>query len=121
MRSHSIVLAVSLLAFPLSLLGLPDSGASAAGAPPPDQKVSNTINGHVLLPAPVPNGLEDGVSPVDRVAEPGTHSFDAGPINGTPFSDTPSGTLSDGGTQIDRGDRTFTPADAPDATPNLGR
>lgn len=121
MRSHTIVLAVSLLAAPLSLVGLPDSGASAAGAPPPDQTVSNTINGRALLPAPVPDGPESGVSPVDRVAQPGTHSLDAGPINGTPFSDTPSGTLSDGGTQIDRGDRTFTPADSPGATPNLGR
>ncbi len=121
MRPHSIILAVSLLAAPLSLLGLPDSGANAAGAPPADQRVSNTVNGRALLPAPVPSGLEDGVSPVDRAAEPGTHSFDAGPINGTPFSDTPTGTLSDGGTQIDRGDRTFTPADSPGATPNLGR
>ncbi len=119
MRSHTIVLAVSLLAAPLSLVGLPES--SAAGAPPPDQAVSNTINGRALLPAPVPDGLEGGVSPVDRVAQPGSHSLDAGPINGTPFSDTPTGTLSDGGTQIDRGDRTFTPADSPGATPNLGR
>ena len=121
MRSHTIVLAVSLLAAPLSLIGLPESGASAAGAPPADQKLSNTINGHALLPAPMPDGSESGLSPVDRVAQPGSHSLDAGPINGTPFSDTPSGTLSDGGTQIDRGDRTYTPADSPDATPNLGR
>ncbi len=121
MRSHTIVLAAGLLAAPLSLFGLPDSGANAAAPQPADQHVSNTINGRPLLPAPMPNGLEPGISPVDRVAQPGTHSFNAGPINGTPFSDTPTGTLSDGGAQIDSGDRAFTPADAPDATPNLGR
>ena len=119
MRSHTIILAVGLLAAPLSLGGLSES--DAAGAPPADQGVSNTINGRALLPAPVPSELEAGVSPVDRMAQPGSHSLNAGPINGTPFSDTPTGTLSDGGTQIDRGDRTFTPADSPGATPNLGR
>ena len=120
MHSRTIVLAVGLLAAPLSMLAVPDRSMGAAittvAVPLP-----NTVGGRVLEPAPVPTVDAAGVSPADRVAGAGTRSTGAGPLNSTPFSATPSGTLSDGGDQASQRDRTFAPADGAGATPNLGR
>ena len=122
MRSSTIVLAVGLLTSPLALLASPDSTASAAGislvADPPLS--SETVNGHPLLPAPTVTP-DDGVAPVDRVAGSGSRTLDAGPVNSTPFSNTPSGTLSSGGTQISNADRVESPSGGAGVTPNLGR
>ena len=122
MRSNTIVLAVGLLATPLSLLA-----ASSPGAPAPANiwtaaavPFESSINGHARHPAPRPPVGPPGVAPVDRVAGPGSRTLDAGPVNSTPFSDTPTGTLSGGGTQESVRDRTVAPAGS-SVTPNLGK
>ena len=51
---------------------------------------------------------------------PGGLALDAGPANGTPFSDTPSGTLSGGATQA-ADDAVRNPAGTNGGTPNLSR
>jgi hypothetical protein len=123
MRPTMIVLAVGLLSAPLSLLGAPESPAAATDfLNVADTAVTQTeVNGHLLVPAPMPTVGPPTVSRVDRLAGPGTHSMDAGPINGTPFSDTPSGTLSNGGSQVSQGDRSLSPSDGSGVTPNLGK
>ena len=123
MRSSTIVLAVGLLAAPLALLASPDNTAAAAGFPTlvADNQVSNTVNGRPLVDAPISNLPLPGVAPVDRVAGAGDHATFSGPINSTPFSSQPTGTLSDGGTQIAKADRANSPADAAGVTPNLGK
>ena len=122
MRSNTIVLAVGLLAAPLSLLAAPGSATPQAGnillAAAP---LEGSVNGHPLEPAPTPTVGPPGVSPVDRVAGPGSHTLDAGPTNSTPFSDTPTGSLSEGGTEGSQRDRTLSPSDSSGVTPNLGR
>ena len=122
MRSNIIVLAVGLLAAPLSLLAAPDSTTPPSGnvllAAAP---LEGSVNGHPLEPAPIPTVGPAGVSPVDRVAGPGSHTLDAGPTNSTPFSDTPTGSLSEGGTEGSQRDRTLSPSDTTGMTPNLGK
>ena len=122
MHSRTIVLAVGLLAAPLSLLVAPQAASTGASnmlliaASPED-----TVNGHVLTPAPISGLPTPGVPAEDRVAQPG-HTLDAGPINSTPFSDSPTGTLSEGGDQASQRDRTLAPADSDSgAVPNLGK
>ena len=122
MHSRTIVLAIGLLAAPLSLLaapGVPSSGASGFWLTA--ATTEDTVNGHQLSPAPVPDALPPGVAPVDRVAEPGSHTLSAGPTNSTPFSDTPTGTLSGGGDQASQRDRSLAATDGTGVTPNLGR
>ena len=122
MHSRSIVLAIGLLAAPLSLLIAPDSASSGQGNMwLTAATTEDTVNGRQLLPAPVPDALPPGVAATDRVAEPGSHTLSAGPTNSTPFSDTPTGTLSEGGDQGSQRDRSLAPADASGVTPNLGR
>ena len=82
---------------------------------------TKSINGRPLVDAPLSSLGPAGLPPVDRAAQPGTASQDAGPVNGTPFSATPSGTLSEGGSQTDQHDRSLAPADAGGVVPNLGR
>ena len=63
-----------------------------------------------------------GVAPVDRVAGPGSRTLGAGPVNSTPFSATPTGTLSGGsGGEASQADRTLAPGATVGTTPNLGR
>ena len=121
MHSRTIVLAVGLLAAPLSMLAAPDPSAGAGPIWAAAAPLQDTVNGRALEPAPVPALDPVGLPPVDRVAGPGTQSLSAGPVNSTPFSATPSGTLSDGGDQASQRDRTFAPADSSGTTPNLGR
>ncbi len=123
MRSSTIVLAVGLLAAPLALLASPDSTAVAAGFPQliAQNDVSNTVNGRPLVDAPVPSIPPAGLPPVDRVAGEGGRALAAGPTNSTPFSNTPSGMLSDGGTQVANADRVYAPANDSGVTPNLSK
>ena len=122
MRSSTIVLAVGLLTSPLALLVSPGNGADAAGfVQLVAGQTDNTVNGHVLTDAPVPNVEPPGLAPVDRVAGEGSRTLDAGPTNSTPFSSTPTGTLSSGGTQASNADRVNAPADGSGVTPNLGK
>ena len=87
-----------------------------------DQAPTETaVNGRPLTDAPLSSLGPEGRPPVDRAARPGTASSDAGPVNGTPFSATPSGTLSEGGSQTDQHDRSLAPANADGVVPNLGR
>ena len=65
----------------------------------------------------MPSIPEPGLSPADRVAGEGSRTLDAGPTNSTPFSSTPSGTLSSGGTQASNSDRVNAPADGSGVTP----
>jgi hypothetical protein len=118
MRSSTIVLAVVLLSSPLALLASPDSTASAAGFPIAADAQGNDT---VLKDAPVPSVGPAGVAPVDRVAGAGGRTLDAGPANSTPFSSTPTGTLSSGGTQTSNSDRIGSPAGGDGVTPNLGK
>jgi hypothetical protein len=121
MRSNTIVLLAGLLAAPLALLAAPDSTPPLANVLLADQPLESSINGHPLAPAPVPSVGPAGISPVDRVAGPGSHALDAGPTNSTPFSATPSGTLSEGGAAGSQRDRTEAPSDTTGVTPNLGK
>lgn len=122
MRSSTLVLAIGLLASPLALLASPDNTAVAAGFPTlAAAQGSETINGHVLTDAPVPSVGPAGVAPVDRVGGEGSRTLDAGPTNSTPFSSTPTGSLSSGGTQVSNADRVNSPADGAGVTPNLGK
>jgi hypothetical protein len=105
MRADILVFVIGLLTVPL-----------VANAQTP-----NTYNGRKLEDAPVPAIMPPGVSPADSVSRPGSGTIDAGPLNATPFSDTPSGVLSDGGTQTSKSDRTLSPADTSGVTPNLSR
>ena len=121
MRSSTIVLAVGLFATPLAMLASPDNTASAAAPSFPLATSTDTVNGHVLTDAPVPNSPPAGLPAVDRVAGEGSRTLDAGPTNSTPFSGSPSGTLSSGGTQVSSADRVNAPADDSGVVPNLGR
>lgn len=123
MYSSTIVLAVALLAAPLALLTSPDNMTATDGFAQlvADNTVSNTVNGRPLVDAPVPGGIPAGVAPVDRAAGEGSRTLDAGPVNSTPFSSTPSGTLSDGGTQTSKSDRVDAPSGGSGVTPNLGK
>ncbi len=122
MRSSTLVLAVGLFTSPMAFLVTPDTGAGATGFPTlAAAQTDETVNGHVLTDAPVPNIAPPGLPPVDRVAGEGSRTLDAGPTNSTPFSSTPSGTLSSGGTQVSNADRVNAPADGTGVTPNLGR
>lgn len=122
MHSSTIVVAVALLAAPLSLIALPDNSAAATGFMRVAGPVTDTsVNGHVLTDAPVPRVGPEGVAPVDRVAGAGGRALGAGPTNSTPFSSTPSGTLSSGGAQTGNSDRVNAPTDASGVTPNLGK
>ena len=121
MRSSTIVLAVSLLAAPLSLLAAPQPASPQGNMLLAAAPLEGSVNGHALEPAPLPTVGPAGVSPVDRVAGPGSHTLDAGPTNSTPFSDTPTGSLSEGGTEGSQRDRTLSPSDASGVTPNLGK
>ena len=123
MRSSTIVFAVGLLAVPLSLMADPQglstgsSGFFLTAATPQE----GSVNGHPLEPAPVPSIQTPGLSPADRVAAPGSRTLDAGPVNSTPFSATPTGTLSEGGAEASQRDRTLAPSDGGGVTPNLGK
>ncbi len=121
MHSRTIVLIIGVLAAPLSLQVAPQTSASGTGNLWLTAGTEDSVNGHVLTPAPVSNLDPDGVSAVDRAAQPGSHTLDAGPTNSTPFSSTPSGTLSEGGDQGSQRDRSLSPADQSGVTPNLGR
>ena len=75
MHSRSIVLAVGLLAAPLSMLTAPTASLSqstggnaflTAAAP-----LQDSVNGRALEAAPVPSIAPAGLSPADRVAGPG--------------------------------------------------
>jgi hypothetical protein len=121
MRSNIIVLVVGLLAAPLSLLATPGPTPEPTNVLLAADTLEGSVNGHALEPAPLPTVGPAGVSPVDRVAGPGSHALDAGPTNSTPFSATPSGTLSEGGSQVSQRDRTEAPSDATGVTPNLGK
>ena len=121
MRSNTIVLAIGLLAAPLSLLAAPDPAPTPANLLLAAAPLEGSVNGHALEPAPLPTVGPAGISPVDRVAGPGSHALDAGPTNSTPFSATPSGTLSEGGSQGSQRDRTEAPSDTTGVTPNLGK
>ena len=87
MHSRTIILAIGLLAAPLSLLAAPETAPTGAGgfwlAAAAGEE---TVNGRVLTEAPVPNIGPGGVAPVDRVAGAGSRTLDAGPANSTPFS-----------------------------------
>ncbi len=121
MRSSTIVLAVGLLAAPLALLTSPDNTAAAEGFPQllADNDVSNTVNGRPLADAPTPSVEPAGVAPSERVA--GARTVEAGPVNSTPFSNTPSGTVSGGGDQIANADRVDAPSNDPVVTPDLSK
>ncbi len=118
MHSRAIVVAIGLLAAPLSFLDTPKAATPVWLAADP---VESSVNGHRLESAPVPTVGPPGISPVDRVAGAGSRTLDAGPVNSTPFSATPSGTLSSGGDQESVRDRVQSPADTSGVTPNLGR
>lgn len=122
MHSRTIVLAVALFAIPLSILAAPDQPQPPA--PVVQQTAAGeqtTINGHVLTDAPVSTLLPEHLPPVDRAAQPGARALAAGPVNATPFSDAPTGTLSGGGVAGSQGGRTLASPDADGVTPNLGR
>ena len=122
MHSRTIVLAVGLLAAPLSLMLSPEGSSlrpsrvwiAAASA-------EESVNGHVLTAAPVPGDSGGGRSPADRVAGAGSRTMDAGPTNSTPFSSTPTGATSGGGDQVSQRDRSLTPFSQSGVIPNLGR
>ena len=122
MHSSNLTFVIALLASPLALLPL--ASHSAAGQPllAADQTVgSSTLGGRPLVDAPLSTLGPARLPPVDRAAQPGTHSDSAGPVNGTPFSATPSGTLSEGGTQPDQHDRSFAASNDTGVVPNLGK
>ena len=122
MHSSILVLAVGLLATPLALRVSSNGDAAAAGFPMlAAVQADETVNGRVLTDAPVPSIPPAGLAPVDRVAGAGSRTLDAGPVNSTPFSSTPSGTLSSGGTQASSADRVNAPSDGEGVTPNLGK
>ena len=121
MHSRLIALAVGLLAVPLALAATPGTASSQASLFPVAALPEDSVNGHLLTPAPMPSELPPGVPAVDRVAAPGRHTLSAGATNSTPFSDTPTGTLSEGGAQGSQRDRTMSPADTSGETPNLGK
>ena len=114
-----IALALLLLTGPLSVGDVgsrfPAALVQVARAQP------NSVNGRRLEDAPISRLPPDGVSPSDRVAGPGGLTLDAGPSNGTPFSSTPSGTLSGGGTPEADSDTVRESPDSGRATPNLSR
>ena len=121
MRSNIIVLAVALLATPLSLLAAASSPSATPEIWQAATPLESTVDGHALEPAPIPTVGPAGISPVDRVAGAGSRTLDAGPTNSTPFSATPPGTGSDGGDQGSVRDRTLAPSDTSGVTPNLGK
>ena len=124
MRSSTIVLTVGLLASPLALMTAPGNPmGSASLITAANAQTSDTINGRVLTPAPVPSIQPPGVAPVDRFGGPASQTTNAaGPANSTPFSSTPSGTFTGGnGTETAQSDRILTPAEGQDTTPNLSR
>jgi hypothetical protein len=120
-----VAFAVAVVAAPLSLVSPasgPFAGPSLTATPVDDGGIiEKSIDGRPTVDAPLSNLPVEGLPPVDRVAGPGSHALASGPINGTPFSSTPTGTLSEGGTQIAQSDRTLAPADADGVVPNLGR
>ena len=130
MQSHTIVLAVAVLAVPLALAGLPDNTAKASDAEPAtfpkpavwdltqnDQGFRTTLNGRALEPAPVPSSLDAGVSPVDRAGSSESPTVGAGPVNATPFSGTPDSERSSGSPN----DRAEPQAGDTNVTPDLGK
>ncbi len=126
MRSSTIVLAVGLFAAPLALLTTPDvskgggnifAEARAQGSAPGGQPLNN----RTFTDAPVSNLATPGVAPADRVAGEGGRTLDAGPVDGTPFSNLPAGYLADGGSQITERDRVYQPKEGQDTTPSLSR
>ena len=123
MHPSNIAFAIALVASPLALM---TPVASPARSPAltlvaDSPAAPATLNGRALVDAPVPNIEPHHLSIVDRAAQPGIHSDDAGPINGTPFSAAGSGTISEGGSQSDQHDRSFAAADNSGVVPNLGR
>lgn len=121
MHSRTIVLAVGMLAAPLSIFAGPTAPSGASAIWSVAAPLEDSVNGKALEPAPVPSIGPAGVAPVDRVAGAGSRTLGAGPVNSTPFSATPTGTLSEGGDQASQRDRTLAPSDASGVTPNLGR
>ena len=115
MQALKIAFAVTVAAAPLALL--PTCPSLAAGQPAP----AASVGGRPLVDAPLSALGPTALPPVDRAAQPGTHSDSAGPVNGTPFSSTPSGTLSEGGTQPDQHDRSFAASNNSGVVPNLGK
>ncbi len=81
----------------------------------------DTVNGRPVVDAPVPRSDPAGVAPVDRVAGEGSRTLDAGPVNSTPFSNAPSGTLSAAAPRPANADRVDSPAERSGVTPNLGK
>ncbi len=123
MHPSNIAFAIALVASPLALM---PPAASTARSPAltfvadPSAALA-TPNGRALVDAPLPNIEPDHLSDVDRAAQPGIHSDEAGPINGTPFSAAGSGRISEGGSQPDQHDRSFAAANNSGVVPNLGR
>ncbi len=115
MHAVKFSLAVALAAGPLALLPVSSTLAADQTAP------TASVGGRPLVDAPLSALGPSALPPVDRAAQPGTHADSAGPVNGTPFSSTPSGTLSEGGTQPDQHDRSFAASNGSGVVPNLGR
>ncbi len=120
MRSSTILLSVGLLATPLALLANPQAGAGTDGLMQLAQNTATsvpqqTINGRPLVDAPTA-GPPFGFPPEYRVADPGSRSLNAGPINSTPFSAGPLANSAAGSPGTPNG----VPGDA-FVTPNLGK
>ena len=123
MHPSNIAFAIAIVASPLALMTPANSPARSPAltfVAEPAAKPT-TVNGHPLVDAPLSKLEPDNLPVVDRAAQPGLHSDEAGPANGTPFSAAGSGTLSEGGTQPDQHDRSFAAADHSGVVPNLGR
>ena len=126
MRSSTIVLAVGLLAAPLSLVSVPNSLPDSGTGPSifmhmANAQTPNTVNGRRLEDAPVPGITPGGISPAERAGGPGSGTLDAGPANGTPFSAAPIGTFSQEASETSQSGRAPAPTNSNGVTPNLSR
>lgn len=123
MHPSNIAFAVALVASPLALMTPAHSPTRSEAltfvADP--AATPSAVHGRPLVDAPLSDLEPDNLSVVDRAAQPGIHSDDAGPVNGTPFSAAGSGTISEGGAQEDQHDRSFAASDNTGVVPNLGR
>ncbi len=77
------------------------------------------LNGRPVTDAPVSSIGPDRLSRSDRLAGPELRSSDAGPVDGTPFSAAPSGSLGGGGGEV--GGRLGNIGSRDGGTPNLGK
>ncbi len=108
----AILLATIILAAPLAPHGA--ALAQTATVAPVE-----TLNGRPLTDAPVSSIGPDRMSRTERLAGPELRSYDAGPIDGTPFSAGPSGSLGGGGGEV--GGRLGNAESRDGGTPNLGK